>query len=418
MFDLKFAKIRQKFPRPVVHDIPGEVRKELEGSGLAGRIKPGQRIAITAGSRGIKDITTILRSVVEVVRHCGGDPFIVGAMGSHGGGTIDGQRSVLAHLGITESSMGCPVLVSDQVVQIGETPSGLKVYCDINAYRADGIIVCNRIKPHTSFHGANESGLCKMMAVGLGKAPGASVVHHQGTEVMAQTIVDMTQVFLQTGKVVAGLAIVENGYEETAIIRACTPEELVRVERGLLEKARSYLPKLPVEKLDLLVVREMGKNFSGTGMDTNVIGRVRIIGAPEPSSPFIARIVVLDLSEKARGNATGIGLADVTTRRLVDKIDFDAMYLNCITTGNLQRAMLPVIMPTDEKAIEAALRSLALTDPASLRGAIINNTLELEYLWVTTSLLDDLTRREDIEAVKTGEALAFRDGRLVLPPEI
>ncbi|OPX91980.1 MAG: hypothetical protein A4E54_00104 [Pelotomaculum sp. PtaB.Bin117] len=411
---LNFVRIRQIFPGPVVDDPYNKVIKEMERINLGARIKPGWRVAITAGSRGINNIGAILGAVVESVGMAGAEPFIIGAMGSHGGGTAEGQKAVLSSLGITREKLGCPVLTSEEVVEIGATPDGIKVFCDINAWRADGIIVCNRIKPHTTFHGPVESGLMKMMAVGLGKTRGATCFHRLEPRRMARALVEIGDVFTRSGKIIGAIGIVENSYEDTAIIEAVSPDKLVEVEERLLEEAYRFIPRLPADKLDFLIVRQMGKNFSGTGMDTNVIGRMRIAGVPEPETPFVARIVVLDLSGVSHGNATGVGLADITTRRLADKMDSRTTYLNCITSGNVQRAMLPIIMPDDRTAIEAAVRSLSADEPLNLKGAVINNTLELEYMWVTGSVADELSGRSDIEIIGAPRRLTFNDGLMVL----
>lgn len=409
-----FVKVKQRFPRPVVEDVAQKVREELERIGFRGRVKPGWRVAITAGSRGIRNIAAILRAVAEEVRAAGADPFIVAAMGSHGGGSAQGQKKVLASLGITEESVGCPVVAGEEVVEIGRTAGGVRVFCDALAWQADGMVVVNRIKPHTTFHGPVESGLLKMMMVGLGKARGASAFHSTAPAAMPQVLLEAGEVFLRAGKVLAGLGIVENGYEETACIEAVVPEEMVAAEMRLLKEAYRLLPRLPADELDFLVVREMGKNISGTGMDVNVIGRMRMAGVPEPQRPFIARIVVLDLTAESHGNATGIGLADFTTARLVEKMDREATYLNCITSGNVQRAMIPIVMPDDQKAVEAALRSLGAEDCRALKGAIIKNTLELECLWVTENLAGELAGREGVEILTTPQKIEFTGGLLQL----
>jgi len=411
---LNFVRIRQIFPRPAIGDPYGKVLKELEQIDLRAKVKPGWRVAVTAGSRGINNIGAILGAVAEAVRTAGAEPFIVGAMGSHGGGTAAGQRAVLSSLGLTREKLGCPVLTSEEVVEIGATPDGIKVFCDINAWRADGIIVCNRVKPHTTFHGAVESGLMKMMAVGLGKARGATCFHRLEPRRMARALVEIGEVFARSGKIVGAVGIVENAYKDTAIIKAVAPDKLAQVEERLLAEAYRFLPRLPADRLDFLIVRQMGKNFSGAGMDTNVIGRMRMAGVPEPETPFVARIVVLDLSGASHGNATGVGLADITTRRLVDKMDPRSTYLNCITSGNVQRAMLPVIMPDDRAAIEAAVESLAADKPANLKGAMINNTLELESMWVTGGVADELSGRSGIEISGAPRRLAFKDGLMML----
>lgn len=410
---IHFIKIKQVFPRPVISDPVAKVLCEMEKIRSAAGIGPGRRTAITAGSRGIKNIVPILRAVAEAIRRAGGEPFIVGAMGSHGGGTAAGQREVLQSLGIAEETVGCPVRTSDQVVAIGSTSAGVPVYCDAEAWGADGIVVVNRVKPHTTFHGPVESGLYKMMVVGLGKAQGATAIHRLGPHRMAAALLEMGGLFVRSGKIVAGVAIVENSCEDTAVIETAAADGLEEMERRLLQEAYRLLPRLPAEHLDFLVVQEMGKNISGTGMDTNVIGRARIAGVPEPDSPFIARVVVLDLTGDSHGNATGIGLADFTTRRLADKINWNATYLNCITSGNVQRAMLPITMADDREAVEAALRSLSAGKISLLKGALIKNTLEMTHIWVTESLAGELSVRPGLGLLSEPQPLAFSGGRLV-----
>lgn len=397
-----------------ITDVSSAVAGELSKINLREWVRPGARVAITAGSRGIKNITVILKSVADAIKAAGARPFVVGAMGSHGGGSAAGQMEVLRTLGITEEALGCPVHTSDEVVEVGSTPAGVRVYCDREAWSAEGIIVVNRVKPHTTFHGPVESGLFKMMVVGLGKARGAAAIHRLGPHQMAPALLDMGRLYVRSGKMLAGLAVVENNKEETAVIEAAAPDGIEEMEKRLLQLAYRLLPRLPVERLDFLVVREMGKNISGTGMDTNVIGRARIAGVPEPDSPFIARVVVLELTGESHGNATGIGLADFTTRRLVDKMDAGATYLNCITSGNVQRAMLPIIMADDREAIEAAIKSLTGADVANLKGAVIKNTLELERLWVTEAVAAGLDGREDVKVLSEPEPLVFSNGRLML----
>lgn len=414
MTGIRFVKIKQEFPGQSVTDVGSEVAGELGKIKLHERVRPRASVAITAGSRGIKNITAILKSVADTIKAAGACPFVVGAMGSHGGGTAAGQKEVLSTLGITEEAIGCPVHTSDEAVEVGSTPSGARVYCDRAAWSADGIIVVNRVKPHTTFHGPVESGLFKMMVVGLGKAEGAAAIHRLGPRRMARELLEMGRLYVRSGKVLAGLAIVENSREETAAVEAASPEGVEEMEKRLLQMAYRLLPRLPAERLDFLVMCEMGKNISGTGMDNNVIGRTRIAGVPEPETPFIARVVVLDLTDESHGNATGLGLADFTTRRLVDKMDAGATYLNCITSGNVQRAMLPIIMADDRGAIEAAIKSLTGADPANLKGAVIKNTLDLELLWVTEAVAASLAGREDVKVLSEPEPLAFTNGRLIL----
>ena len=333
-------------------------------------------------------------------------------MGSHGGATSEGQRKLLAHLGITEETIGAPILTDMDVVELGRTPSGLIAYCDRNAAECDGILVINRVKPHTGFAEPFGSGLLKMLAVGLGKVPGAAQIHRQGPAQMAQAIEDIARVFIDSGKVIGGLAIIENAYDETAEIVAVRPEEMIERERELFQRAKAMMPRLPVEDIDVLIIDEIGKNYSGSGMDVNVIGRWRLPGMPEPSSPRVQRIVALRLSPESDGNAQGVGLADFVTRRLVDAMDPVNTYMNTITSTFLQRGFIPITMPTDRGAIAAALASLALPDASYARIVRIPNTLHLDRLWVSEPLLPELRGRSEITVGSSGPLRFTADGML------
>lgn len=410
---LRGRRYRQRFLASRVPDVAAAVKEEMAKLELPSSLRSGARVAVTAGSRGISQIARILAVIVETLRTWGFDPFIVSAMGTHGGGTPEGQLKILSHLGITEDAVGCPLRVTSDTVQVGHTQSGWPVYCDAEAARADAILVVNRVKPHTSFRGSIESGLWKMMAVGLGKVPGATQVHRLGPPAMEQVIREAGEVFLQKLPVVGGLAIVENGYDETALIRGLRPAEFHR-EAELLEIARALLPRLPVEDIDVLIVDEMGKNYSGTGLDVNVIGRFRVQGVTEPEMPRIKRLVVLDLSEASEGNANGIGLADITTRRLVKKIDFRSTYLNALTTTFFMRVALPMVFETDREAIDAALKSLGLEDIRQARVLRIANTLELEEFWASAALYGDLQTR-GLVPIGEEEELSFDPEGNLLP---
>jgi len=386
---IKMAKFRQSFPRPLVADIPATVHRELALVMQGRDLKPGAEIAITAGSRGINNLVPIYRAAVDCLKGMGFRPFLFAAMGSHGGGTVEGQRKILLELGVNEDSVGAPIRVTCDTVELGTISEGRKVRCDKIAAAADAILVINRVKPHTAFRSEIESGLWKMMAVGMGKVPGATMVHRLGPGEIGSVIKEMGQVFLAKLPVLGGLAIVENGYDETAIIKGLRASEMAE-EAKLLTLAKTYLPRLPVDHLDVLIVDEMGKNFSGTGMDVNVIGRWRLPGVEEPERPKIKYIVVLDLSKKSEGNANGIGLADLTTRKLVDKIDFPATYLNLFTTKFFSRGMIPITLETDQEAIELALKSLALDDLKKARVMRISNTMHLEYVYASEALFNEL----------------------------
>lgn len=403
--------VLRRLPRLRVEDPERATDAALTGLDLGARIQ-GKRIAVTAGSRGIRDIVPVLRGAVAHLRRCGADPIVVAAMGSHGGGTSDGQRRVLAHLGITEAAVGAPISTQMETVVVGHTPQGLAAYCDRVAASCDGILAVNRIKPHTAFVEPFGSGLMKMLGVGLGKVEGAAQIHRQGPAVLADAIRAIAQVHLDRGAVVGGVAIVENAYDEIAIIEAVPPAAIMSREEDLFAQAREFLPRLPVDDLDVLVVDEISKTYSGTGMDTNVIGRWRIAGLPEPSSPRIGRVVALRLAEASEGNAQGIGLADLTTQRLVDAIDRKNTYLNTMTSTYLQRGFIPITLPSDREAIAAAFDTLGIGDPASARVIRIPNTLHLERLLASQAVVDAVHGQAGVEVGAAGE-WAFRpDGNL------
>lgn len=408
----RFRRVRQRFPRPRLEDVAGRARAELRRL-LGGRLRPGARVAITAGSRGIANIVALLAAAADEVRAAGGDPFFVAAMGSHGGGTVEGQRAVLASLGITEEAVRAPLRIGTETVSLGRTPIGFEAHCDRLAAEADAILVINRVKPHTAFRGPNESGLLKMLAIGLGKVPGASAAHRLGAAEMARAVREAARLICARLPVLGGLAVVENGYEETAMISALPVERMEEGERALLETARALLPRLPLPSADLLIVGEMGKNISGTGIDVNVTGRWGLAGEGVAHGPDIARIVVLELSAASHGNANGVGLADFVTRRLAERIDPLATYLNALTTGYVDRARLPMVLEDDRAAIGAALRTLGLADPREARAMWVRNTLRLEELWVSEAALAELPPHA--VAIGPSMPLRFVEGRLAWP---
>ncbi|WP_377890318.1 lactate racemase domain-containing protein [Alkalihalobacillus sp. R86527] len=405
----QMVKVKQRFPSEKIENIAQHLTEELKSQLPA--VQSGDRIAITVGSRGISNRVSIVKTVVDYLKGQNAEPFIIGAMGSHGGGTPEGQMDVLESLGFTEEAIGCPVRTSSTVVEVGTTESGFTLYCDESAWESDGIIVMNRVKLHTAFRGPNESGLLKMITVGLGKAKGANQLHRQGPPNMSKTVQEVGSGMLDTGKILAGIAIVENSYDETAHLEVIRPESMLERERELLLRSREYFPMIPVDHLDVLVVKTMGKNFSGTGMDTNVLGRTKIFGVPEPETPSFKRIGVLDLDESSHGNATGIGLADLTTERLFQKVDRQKTYLNCLTSTYVQRAMIPMVLDTDQELVKTAIDSLAVDDPSSLRVAIIENTLDLETLYLSQNVIEEAG--EQIDIVSDPEPIPFtKDGEL------
>lgn len=415
-YDLpRFVRVRQRFAADRVADARAAAREGAARVLARHPLTPGARVAVTAGSRGVAELVDLYRGVADAVRASGGEPFLFSAMGSHGGGTADGQRALLASLGVTEDTVGMPVSCSADVVRIGETEKpigGLPVYVATEAVDADAVLVVNRVKPHTSFHGPYESGPLKMLAVGMGRADGASMVHRLGWAAMGDAIRSVSDVVRDRLPVLGAVAVVENAYEQPAVVEGVPADELDEREAALLEQARAWLPTLPVDELDLCVVREMGKNISGTGMDTNVIGRLRIQGIPEPPSPRITYLGVLDLTEASHGNATGVGLADFTTARLVAKIDADATNLNCLTTGSPIRAAVPMTLADDRALFGAVWQALRPERGADVRAAVVANTLHLDELWLSERSRADAG--DGVEAVGEPVAVAFEDGRLVL----
>jgi len=401
----RMVRVRQTFPRPRVGDIPRAVAEALERARLP--VRRGDTVAVGAGSRGVASIDVIVGATVRYLRDLGARPFIFPAMGSHGGGTAEGQLSVLAHYGITEAAMGCPVRATMEVVQVGEA-LGMPVWLDRYAAEADWIGLVNRVKPHTDFKGAIESGLFKMMTIGLGKHRGAIQYHranvHHGYE---KVITAVGREMLARARIAFGLGVVENGYDETALIEAFGPADLEEGERRLLAQARTWMARLPFSAIDVLVVEEMGKNISGAGMDSNVIGRATNPHEPFPADPRILWIVVLDLTDLSYGNATGIGNADFTTRRLVDKIDMKATLINCITACAPGGARIPATFDTDREAIETALSCIGLTPPEEARVIRIKNTLVLGELEVSEAFLDEMAGRPDLVRLGEPAPLAF-----------
>jgi len=370
---------------------------------------PGARIAITAGSRGISYIPEILSALVSALRELGAEPFIVPAMGSHGGATAEGQREVLEGYGITEARTGAPIRATMDVVEIGRTPAGVPIYIDRFAWEADGVIVCGRVKAHTAFKAQIESGLCKMLAVGLGKQRGAETMHGAG---LATTIPEAAHVSLGTGKVVLGLAIVENGADEPFCIQAAAPDQFHATDESLLKVSNGLLPRIPFEQLDVLVVDWIGKNISGSGMDPNVIGMWRRLGGER--KPDYKRIVARDVTPESHGNATGVGWADFTTQRLVDQIDRQAMYMNCITANAPDIARIPITAVSDREAIELAIKTATPGGPVRL--ARVHSTLRLEEMYVSEVLLDEVRTTPTLEVLDDPAPLQFDAAGRLGPP--
>jgi len=394
----KMAEIRQKIAAPKVEDYVTTIRKELQSAGLSERIRQGAKIAVTAGSRGIAHIAEILATVVDEVKNAGGKPFLIPAMGSHGGASPEGQVEVLKSLGIAPETVGAPIHASMEVEETGRLSSGVPVYADRIAMKSDGIVLVNRVKPHTEFKDKIESGLMKMMTIGLGKQKGAETVHGYQSEGYHRLIPMAARLILKKAPIILGLATVENAHGEVAVVKALRPEQIEEEEIKLLEKSKDLMARLPFKEIDVLIIEEMGKNVSGLGMDTNVTGRIWMVMPDEidPRAPKIRRIVVLDLAEESHGNATGLGLADITTEKLVSKIDYNATFVNCLTGTWPELGRTPPFLPNDRDAIRMGIRTCGPIDPKKARIVRIKNTLELERMWISESLYEAVKATKEL----------------------
>jgi lactate racemase-like protein len=405
----QFFRFRQTFARPRVEDIPATVQSELGRLNLGQKIKPGQTVAITAGSRGIANIRVILRAVADHLKSHGARAFLVPAMGSHGGGTVAGQLEVLSSYGVTEEYCGCPIRASMETVIVCETTEGFPVHFDRHAYEADHVIVCGRVKPHTEFTGDIQSGLMKMMLIGLGKHEGAKVYHRAFADYSFPQIVrSVAGRVLSQCKILAGVGIVENGYEETARIEAAPPERLEECEKGLLKLATELLPRLPFERVDLLVIEEIGKNISGTGLDTNVVGRKwNDHKAQEHEWPKVRRIAVRSLTEETHGNAAGIGLIEFCRSQVLRDTDRHKTWVNALTAGHISSVMVPLHYETDREMLDAALPTIGLTPPEQAKMLWIKNTLELTEMECSAAYLEAARTVPNGEVISGLRALPF-----------
>ena len=403
----KMVKIRQTFNADEILDVSAALSAALVESGQLAQIRPGMNIAIAAGSRGVAQIATLVRTTVAEVKKLGANPFVVPAMGSHGGATGAGQAEVLAHLGITEEYVGCPIVSSMEVVEISRLPNGMPVYIDKNAYQADGIIVINRIKPHTAFRGPNESGLVKMITIGLGKQKGAESCHAYGFKYMHDLIPAMAKEMLQLAPILFGIATVENAYDHVAKIVVAGAAELIETDRRLLIEAKAAMPRIEFSPIDVLVIDEIGKDVSGDGMDPNITGRYP---TPYPTGgPEVSKMVVLDLTEKTGGNANGVGTADFTTKRLVNKTDFQALYANGITSTVVRPNAIPMTLDCDLDAIRAAVKTSNALDLSKIRLVRIKNTLQLGEIMISEAMLPDALSLANVSVCSEPFEMQFDD---------
>ncbi len=406
----QMTSVRQYFDHKHVSDLREKVTSEFEKRRIKEKIRPDMSVAVTAGSRGIKNIGTILRTVIHLLKEAGARPFIVPAMGSHGGATAEGQKEMLQGLGITEESMGCPIRSSMKVVEIGTTGKGKKVFLDQYAAKADGIAVVNRIKAHTSFTGKYESGLMKMMAVGLGKQKGAQACHCEGHGKLAEHVEEYGKAVLRNANIIFGAAILENAYDETRDIQILYPDEIPGREPELLLEAKKHMPGIWLTDIDVLIVDRIGKDISGLGMDPHVTGAFVSKYAHGPKRP--SYVAALDLTDKTHGNATGIGVADITTKRLVGKIDYEATCANVMTAVMPRAARIPLTAANQRTAIQAAIQASGCTDASKIRMVRIQDTLHLEKIQISSAMLREAAEHPRMEIMDAAPLLFDKNGNL------
>jgi len=403
----KMYRIRQRFADAKVKDIRETVRSELDSLSWSA-IQPGHRVAITAGSRGIANIAEILGAIVVFLKSLDADPFLFPAMGSHGGATAAGQIAMLEQLGVTEASVKAPIISSMETAEIGFSEDSVPVYMDKNALTADHIVVVNRIKSHTKFKAPIESGLMKMMAIGMGKLTGAELYHKAAVQhTFFKIITDAARLVLAKTPIICAVGILENAYGQTAKIKALKTADIESKEKELLLESKEMMAKLPFNEIDLLIIDEMGKDISGVGIDPNITGRNRDMLGVFPHPVKVKRLFVRDLTDRSKGNATGIGLADITTKRLVDKIDYTATYKNCITGISLEKAAVPMYFENDHEAIAVALGSIGLIPAAQSKIVRIKNTLRVDTAEVSEAYAEMFQRRSDLEVIGGPDAMVF-----------
>jgi len=402
----KMITVKQKFENAYIKDPVSVLRASLNRQELKHVIKPGMSIAVTAGSRGIDNIALIIKETIRFIQEKKGKPFIIPAMGSHGGAVAEGQVAILKSFGITEETMGCPIRASMDVDILDVLEDGTPVYIDRFAHEADGIVVINRIKPHTGFRGRYESGLFKMMTVGLGKQKGAETTHNRGRKKMGETIELCGNVHLEKANILFGVATIENAFDRTYKLLALTKDEIRDKEPDYLIEARRLLPSILLENLDVLVIDFMGKNISGTGMDTNIT-KSYTHGYGISREGRAKKIVVLDLTEESHGSAVGVGSADTVTHRLFKKMNFRTTYPNLLTTGGTDSAKIPMVLDNQKLAIQAAIKTAIGADRENIRMVRIRDTLHISEIQISEALLEEAKNHPSIEIIGNPEGLCF-----------
>lgn len=391
----QIMKVSQTFDNTKLDDVEGDLNQKLIDKNIKDKIKPGMKIAITGGSRGISSYKELMKTIVSFVKKCGATPFIVPSMGSHGGGTSEGQENMLKKLGITKESVGCEIISSMDVVEVGRTSKDLPVYIDKNAANADGIILLNRVKLHTSFRGKYESGLIKMMAIGLAKRKGADMTHFLRYENMAENLVEVGKIALNNLNIICGVASIENGYNEVADVFVLNKDEILQEEPKILEKSKRLMPRIYLDDIDVLIVNEIGKNISGTGVDTNIVGRFHTNAAS--GGPNTVKLGFLDISEKSGGNGNGMGLADFVSKKFFRKIDFESTYINAITSTEPNSVKLPLVLDNDKYVFQGCVKLCGVKNIQDIKLVIINNTKELDEIYMSKSAFENAVDKSKVK---------------------
>ena len=391
----QIMKVSQTFDNTKLDDVEGDLNQKLIDKNIKDKIKPGMKIAITGGSRGISFYKELMKTIVSFVKKCGATPFIVPSMGSHGGGTSEGQENMLKKLGITKESVGCEIISSMDVVEVGRTSKDLPVYIDKNAANADGIILLNRVKLHTSFRGKYESGLIKMMAIGLAKRKGADMTHFLRYENMAENLVEVGKIAINNLNIICGVASIENGYNEVADLFVLNKDEILQEEPKILEKSKRLMPRIYLDDIDVLIVNEIGKNISGTGVDTNIVGRFHTNAAS--GGPNTVKLGFLDISEKSGGNGNGMGLADFVSKKFFRKIDFESTYINAITSTEPNSVKLPLVLDNDKYVFQGCVKLCGVKNIQDIKLVIINNTKELDEIYMSKSAFENTVDKSKVK---------------------
>ncbi len=397
----KMYKVKQSFNKDKLDDIESAIKSEIKKEEIKSKIKTGQKVAVSVGSRGISKISLIVKSVIDEIKEAGAEPFIVSAMGSHGSGTEEGQREVLAGYGITEEAMGVKIITKTDVVEIGKTKKGITVYFDESALEADLIVPINRVKLHTDFVSDIQSGLCKMLVIGLGNHKGCTSIHEEDFKYFGELLKEAATMIMEKANVGFGVAIVENAYDKTALIKAIPAEKLIEEEIKLVKIAKQNMPTLMIPEIDILIVEEIGKNISGAGFDPNILGKSYILHEFVLETPKINRMILLDISEESHGNGIGLGIFDIITKKVFEQLDYESIYANAIAVKCIDDCKIPLIAKDENEAIKIAIKVLRGVDKNNLKIVKIKNTLQLEYIEVSESLLNYVSNNDRLSLINS-----------------